>query len=46
MLPKLRAFARPDNLGSRRVLEKVGFRPVRYVPELERDLFERMRPSL
>jgi ribosomal-protein-alanine N-acetyltransferase len=45
MLPKLGAFARPDNLGSRRVLEKVGFRPVRYVPELERDLFERIRQS-
>jgi ribosomal-protein-alanine N-acetyltransferase len=40
-LPKLSAFARRDNAGSRRVLEKAGFRPVRYIPEMERDLFER-----
>jgi ribosomal-protein-alanine N-acetyltransferase len=42
-LPKLCAFARPDNVGSRRVLEKAGFKVVRYVPELERDYLERAR---
>jgi [ribosomal protein S5]-alanine N-acetyltransferase len=38
-LPELRAFARPENLGSCRVLEKAGFVPERYVPELERNLY-------
>lgn len=38
-LPELRAFARPENLGSCRVLEKAGFRRERYVPELERHLY-------
>ena len=36
---ELVAFAHPDNAGSRRVLVKAGFRPARYLPELERDLF-------
>lgn len=40
-LPQLRAFARPDNAASRRVLEKAGFTQERYVPELERWLFAR-----
>lgn len=44
-LPKLSAFARPENFGSWRVLEKVGFRKIRHVPEMERDLFERTRPG-
>lgn len=35
----VRAFAHPENHGSRRVLEKAGFRLVRYVPEMERFLF-------
>ncbi|SFB94722.1 Protein N-acetyltransferase, RimJ/RimL family [Bosea sp. CRIB-10] len=38
-LPELRAFARPENLGSCRVLEKAGFIRQRYVPELERHLY-------
>lgn len=42
-LPELRAFARPENAASRRVLEKAGFRQERYVPELERWLFARPR---
>jgi [ribosomal protein S5]-alanine N-acetyltransferase len=42
-LPALGAFARPENLGSRRVLEKAGFEAVRFVPELERLLYRRDR---
>lgn len=38
-LLELRAFARPENVGSGRVLEKAGFVHERYVPELERNLY-------
>lgn len=38
-LPGLTAFARPQNRGSSRVLEKAGFVRERYVPELERNLY-------
>jgi ribosomal-protein-alanine N-acetyltransferase len=38
-LPELRAFAKPENVGSCRVLEKAGFTRERYVPELERHLY-------
>ncbi|RXT53016.1 GNAT family N-acetyltransferase [Bosea sp. Tri-44] len=38
-LPELRAFARPENVGSCRVLEKAGFMRQRYIPELERHLY-------
>jgi ribosomal-protein-alanine N-acetyltransferase len=47
-LPEVHAFARPDNLGSRRVLEKAGFTEVRFVPELTRLLYRRvgqLRPA-
>ena len=44
-LAKMRAFARPENAGSRRVLEKAGFEVVRFVPELERLLYERARQA-
>jgi ribosomal-protein-alanine N-acetyltransferase len=40
-LPEVRAFARPENTGSRRVLEKAGFKVVRFVPEMERILYRR-----
>ncbi len=40
-LPEVRAFAHPENLGSRRVLEKAGFEQVRFVPEMERLLYRR-----
>ena len=30
------AFAHPDNAGSRRVLEKTGFREERYLPDMDR----------
>jgi [ribosomal protein S5]-alanine N-acetyltransferase len=43
-LPAVTAFARRENIGSRRVLEKAGFEIVRYVPEMERLLYARARP--
>jgi ribosomal-protein-alanine N-acetyltransferase len=43
-LPELSAFAHPQNAASRRVLEKAGFAPVRFIPEMERDLYRRVRP--
>jgi ribosomal-protein-alanine N-acetyltransferase len=42
-LPEVRAFARPENVGSRRVLEKAGFQVVRFVPEMQRLLYRRER---
>lgn len=45
-LPKIAAFARPENLPSRRLLEKAGFVEMRYVPEMERFYFERRRPNI
>jgi ribosomal-protein-alanine N-acetyltransferase len=42
-LSEVRAFARPENVGSRRVLEKAGFEVVRFVPEMERLLYRRGR---
>jgi ribosomal-protein-alanine N-acetyltransferase len=42
-LAVVRAFARPENLGSRRVLEKAGFEIERFVPEMERFLYRRGR---
>ncbi|EUB95152.1 ribosomal-protein-alanine N-acetyltransferase [Neorhizobium galegae] len=44
-LPKVGAFARPENAASRRLLEKTGFQVVRYVPEMERYYFERLSPE-
>lgn len=41
-LPELRAFAKPENVGSCRVLEKAGFIRERYIPELERYLYRQM----
>jgi [ribosomal protein S5]-alanine N-acetyltransferase len=42
-LPEVRAFAHLENTASRRVLEKAGFEPVRFVPDMERRLFRRYR---
>jgi [ribosomal protein S5]-alanine N-acetyltransferase len=42
-LPEVRAFSHPENAGSRRVLEKAGFEVVRFVPEMERLLYRRIR---
>jgi RimJ/RimL family protein N-acetyltransferase len=44
-LPEIRAFAHPDNAGSRRVLQKAGFACLRHVPEMNRFLFGRRRPD-
>ncbi len=43
-LPELIAFAHPDNLASRRVLQKAGFIEERFVPEMERYLFHQRLP--
>jgi ribosomal-protein-alanine N-acetyltransferase len=40
-LPEVRAFARAENVRSRRVLEKAGFEVIRFVPEMERLLYRR-----
>ena len=40
-LPKVCAFARPENKVSRRLLEKAGFKYIRFVPEMERFYLER-----
>ncbi len=42
-LPELGAFARRENAGSRRVLEKCGFEEVRFVPEMQRLYYRRAR---
>jgi RimJ/RimL family protein N-acetyltransferase len=42
-LPEIRAFARPENVASRRVLEKAGFEVVRFVPDMARLLYRRTR---
>ncbi len=42
-LPEVHAFARPDNAGSRRVLQKAGFTVVRFVPAMGRLLYRRVR---
>jgi RimJ/RimL family protein N-acetyltransferase len=44
-LPEVKAFAKPENNASRRVLEKLGFGAVGFVPELARLLYRRVRPS-
>jgi ribosomal-protein-alanine N-acetyltransferase len=45
-LPEVKAFARPENTGSRRVLEKNGFEVVRFIPEMERLLYRRARHAV
>jgi [ribosomal protein S5]-alanine N-acetyltransferase len=44
-LPPLIAFAKLGNVASRRVLEKTGFTPVRFVPEMDRLLYRRERST-
>lgn len=43
-LPKVWAMAHPENLGSRRVLEKAGFETVRFLDDRNRYLFCRSKP--
>ena len=40
-LPEVGAFARPENAGSRRVLEKCGFEELDFVPALQRLRYRR-----
>ena len=42
-LAEISAFARPENAGSRRVLEKAGFEVLRFISELDRFLYRRGR---
>lgn len=44
-LPEVRAFARPENTASRRVLEKAGFEVVEFIPAMGRLLFRRERQA-
>lgn len=41
-LPEVRAFARPENAASRRILAKFGFQDVRFVPDMQRMLYRRL----
>lgn len=43
-LGSVAAFAHPENAASRRVLEKAGFMPERFVPDMERYLYRCMLP--
>jgi len=43
-LPKLSAFAHPGNEASKRLLQKVGFQPERYIEQMDRILFHRRVP--
>ena len=45
-MPEVKAFAKPENHASRRVLEKTGFALVRFVPQLDRLLYRRERSAL
>ncbi|MCY0095047.1 GNAT family N-acetyltransferase [Hoeflea ulvae] len=45
VLAEVWAMAHPENPGSRRVLEKQGFRQVRYLPDRTRFLFRRPRDT-
>jgi ribosomal-protein-alanine N-acetyltransferase len=40
-LPEVKAFAHPENVKSRRVLEKAGFEVVHLLPDMNRHLFRR-----
>lgn len=41
-LPEIRAFTRPENIASQRVLARTGFMAIRFVPKLNRLLFTRV----
>lgn len=44
-LKEVSAFAHPENVASRRVLEKAGFKVERYVPSMDRYLYRISRPG-
>lgn len=44
-LPMITAFAHAENIASQRVLHKAGFEQVRFIPEMNRWLFQRERQS-
>lgn len=44
-LPRLLAFARPENAASNRLLCRIGFRLIDWLPQMERNLYERLRPA-
>jgi [ribosomal protein S5]-alanine N-acetyltransferase len=41
-VPKVSAFAHPDNVGSQRVLAKAGFERLRFIDGMNRYLYERV----
>lgn len=43
IVPRVNAFVHPDNHASRRVLERIGFRLVHFVPKMDRFLLRRPR---
>ncbi len=45
-LPMIAAFASPQNIGSIRVLEKCGFRYLRYLPQMQRNYYELHKSAL
>jgi [ribosomal protein S5]-alanine N-acetyltransferase len=45
-VPMVSAFAHPHNTASNRLLQKIGFRWQRYLPEMDRNLYHRHRPDL
>ena len=44
-LPDVIAFAHPENLASRHILEKTGFELARFIPGTGRYLYKRSRPG-
>lgn len=44
-LPLVSAFAHPENVASRKLLQKVGFQPERHVESMNRILYRRRRPD-
>ena len=44
-VPRIAAFAHPDNVGSQRVLAKAGFKRLRFVESMNRFMYERALQS-
>jgi len=43
--PQVSAFAHPDNQASNKLLKTVGFKYLKYVTKMDRNLYSRSRPS-